>query len=66
MTPAVEGVQQAHARFLVIGGAGLDDRADEHLEQAAAHGVDQHGDEQPHEGIARQIGQHGQADKANG
>ena len=57
--PAVEGVQQAHHRLLVPGGAGLHNGADKHLNEAAAHGVHRHRDEKPRQ-RGHPLGQHRQ------
>ena len=39
MSPAIEGVQQAHGRLLALRGTRLHDRADHHLDQSAARRV---------------------------
>ena len=61
--PAVERVQQAHGRCFFLGGARLDDGADEHLDQPAADGVAQHGREKPEERVAHHIRQNRRAGK---
>ena len=55
MTPAVEGVEQAHGFLLIIGRAGLHDGADQDLQQTAADGVDQNGEKDAHEGIRKTV-----------
>ena len=46
LSPAVEGVQEAHGGRLAVGGRGkrIDDGADEDFKQAAADGVDDDGE----------------------
>ena len=63
LPPAVERMQQAHGGLFVIGGAGFDDRADQHLQQPAADGVDHHGNDQPGKRAGQQLRQHGQRDE---
>ena len=63
VAPAVEGVQQAHGGLLALGGAGLHDGTDEHLDQPAADGVQHHGDEYACVGIRQQPRQRRQADQ---
>ena len=59
-------MQQAHGGLFVIGGAGFDDRADQHLQQPAADGVDHHGNDQPGKRAGQQLRQHGQRDEPGG
>ena len=65
-TPAVEGVQQAHHAVLVIKGTGLDNGADEHLDQSCAHGVKHHSDQDTGEGVGQHFRQHSQQRQTHG
>lgn len=40
MSPAIEGVQQTHGRFLLLRRARLHDRAHQNLKQAASDGIE--------------------------
>ena len=55
MPPAVEGVQQAHIRALVVRGAGLDYRAYKHLQQTSAYSIDANRDEQARKRTREQL-----------
>ena len=57
MAPAVEGMQQAHGRRFLVKGAGLHDRADQYLYQAAADGVKENGYQHAHVRVRQQIRQ---------
>lgn len=63
MSPAVKGVQQAHGSFLVVGGAGLHNGADQHFDQTAAHGINDDAGHQPHKRGGEKFGQEGQPDQ---
>ena len=56
-------MQQAHGPVLVLRGAGFHDGADEHFQQAAAHGIDDGGDEQAYIGIGHGVRQPGHQHK---
>ena len=66
MSPAVEGVQQAHGRLLALRGARLHDRADHHLDQSAARRVQQHRPQKSQVGVRRQLRQNPQPGHAPG
>ena len=61
--PAVKGVEQAHDRGLVLGGAGLYNGADEHLDEAAPNGVQTHRQHEPSVGVGEQAGEGAHADE---
>ena len=60
-SPAVEGVQQAHDRILVVKGAGLHDGAGQHLDQAAADGIEDDADHDADKRVGEAFRQEGQA-----
>ena len=60
MPPAVKGMQQAHRLFLVVGGAALHDRADQHLDQTPADGIQCHRDQKSAKSAWHDIRQDGQ------
>ena len=64
VTPAVEGVEQAHLRFLVLGGTGLGDGGDQDLGESSAHGVQENGDQDAHKGSRQDAGQKSQTQKS--
>ena len=64
MTPAVEGVEEAHLGLFVFRGAGLGDGGDQHLGESSAHGVQQNGDHDTRKGIGEDAGQKPQTQKS--
>ena len=56
--PAVEGMQQAHHAIHVLEGAGLHNRAHQHLDEPAADSVEHHGNEDAQEGGGQQLRQY--------
>ena len=55
MSPAVKRMKQAHCRRLLIKGAGLYDRAYQHLDQPPANCIEENGGQHPHIGIRQKI-----------
>ena len=63
MPPAVEGVEQTHGAFLVIGGARLDYRTYYDLKQSAAYGIYRHSGDHADVWVGKQVGKHRQHNK---
>ena len=63
--PAIKGVQKAHHPFFVFKRAGLDNRAHQNLDQAAAHGVQHNRDQDPRKGDGQQLRQEGHREEAD-
>ena len=59
-------MQQAHPARLVVQGAGFHNGADQHFDEAAAHGVDHHRRQDAPKGIGQAVGQHGQQRQPRG
>lgn len=52
-------MEQAHHAVLVLEGAGFHDGADQHFDEAAAHGIQHHRNEDAHKRQGQQVGQNG-------
>ena len=57
-------MQHAHGLFLVVGGAGFDNRADDDLQQSAADRIDDHRTEDPGKRVLHHLRQDGQQDQS--
>ena len=55
--PTVKGVQKAHDARLVFKGAGLDDRAQQHLDESASDRIENDGDDDADERIGEKLRQ---------
>ena len=66
VSPAVEGVKQAHGLLLMLGGACLQNGADQHLDQSAAHGINAHRNQDACKGVGQHFRQDGQQHQPQG
>ena len=66
VAPAIERVEQAHGLLLVVERARLHHRADQHLQQSAAHGIYSHRQQDAQEGAGHKFRQNSQQNQSGG